>query len=234
MKSVVDPAAGPDSARGQDGGYDVRAPLRTMTLAGLLAIGSSTGLGVSTARACDHGPEGAYGRTDSWGYRAEYGLAGPGRYDLADSGPCPICHPAPPVCETPAYESASYVVRQSRRVTYRDYGRAGYVTGYSSPRALPGYAQRYGAVQEYGETYPTPQSVMPYRPRYETTVPVLPYPSKQGPTVYATPQDSEVYSTPEEQESYAGPVDPTAAPPPPPVPSPAPPIPTPPIQGPQF
>ncbi len=204
-------------------------------MAGLLAIGSSSGLGVSTARACDHGPGGAYGRTAAWGYRAEFGLPGPGGYaDLADSDACPICHPAPPVCEPPSYESAGYVIRQSRRVTYRDYGRAAYVTGDSSPRALPGYPERYGAVQGYGETYASPQAARPYRPQYDATVPVLPYPSKQGPTVYATPQDLEGYTTPEEQESYAAPQDPTAAPPPPPIPSPAPPIPTPPVQGPQF
>ncbi len=204
-------------------------------MAGLLAIGSSSGLGMSTARACDHGPGGAYGRTAAWGYRAEFGFPGPAPYvGPADSDPCPICHPAPPVCEPPSYESAGFVIHQSRRVTYRDYGRAAYVTGYSSPRALPDYSERYGAIQEYGETYPTPQSALPYRPRYNSPGPVLPYPSKQGPTVYATPQESEAYTAPEGPESYATPQVPYDAPPPPPVPSPAPPIPTPPVQGPQF
>ena len=140
----------------------MRSILRTMAMAGLLAIGSSSGLGVSTARACDHGPGGSYGRTASWGYRAEFGLPGPARYvDIPDSNRCPICHPAPPICEPPPCESGGFVVRQSRRVTYGDYGREAYFTGDSSPQALPAYPERYGAMQEDQATYPTPQAAMP-------------------------------------------------------------------------
>jgi len=196
-----------------------------MAMASLVAFGSTSGLGLSTARACDHGAGGTYGRTSSWGYRAEFGYPAPAPAPLLYAGMpdhdrCRICYPAPPICEPPPCESGLYVVRASRRVTYAGLPRTAYVTGYSSPQALPAYPESYGASEETQTIYPSPQGMMPYRSRYSAPSPELPYPTKQGPAVYGSPQGPTSYLTPEGPESYATPQESDdAAPPPPPIPS---------------
>ncbi len=202
----------------------MRSTLRTIAMASLLAVGGSLGLGVSPALACDHGPGGSYGRTASWGYRAEFGYPAPAPYGgMSDDDRCPICHPAPPICEPPPCESGLFVVRESRRVAYEGLQRKAYLTRYSSLPALPAYPQSYGAPEETQTIYPSPQGAMPYRSRYSAPSPELPYPTKQGPAVYGSPQGPTSYPTPEGPESYANPQVPDdAAPPPPPDPEPGP------------
>jgi len=202
----------------------MRSTLRTMAMASLLAVGSTSGLGVSTARACDHGPGGTYGHTASWGYRAEYGFPAQAPYGgMLDDDRCRICYPAPPICEPPPCENGLFVVRESRRVAYRGLPRRAYVTGYSSPQALPAYPEAYGAPEETQTIYPSPQGAMPYRSRYDAPSPDLPYPTKQGPAVFGSPQAPSSYATPGGPQSYASPQGPyDEAPPPLPTPSPVP------------
>ncbi len=202
----------------------MRSTLRTMAMASLVAVGSTSGLGVSTARACDHGPGDTYGRTVSSGYRAEFRFPAPAPYaGVLDDDRCRLCYPAPPICEPPPCESGLFVVRESRRVTYAGLPRKAYVTGYSSPQASPAYPESYGVPEDTQTIYPSPQGAMPYRSRYHATNPDLPYPTKQGPAVYGSPQAPASYPTPEGPESYAVPRAPyDAAPPPLPTPSPVP------------
>ncbi len=201
----------------------MRSTLRTMALASLFAVGNISGLGLATARACDHGAGGTYARSASWGYRAEFRQPAPAQFvAMPRHESCEICHPAPPICAPlppPPCEDVSFVVRDTRRVTSSRYSRESYDASYASPQALPAYRESYDL---------TPQAIRPDRPRTDVAGPDLPYPTKQAPSVYATPQGS-TYATPQASNpelSFEG-LPPDSVPPPPFVTNTPPPLPTP-------
>lgn len=181
-------------------------------MAGVLAAAGTSGIGVSAARACDHGPALGYGPGPRWGYggvattTVRFGV-------LPDYDDCSVCRRiryVPPACPPPPCEEEFDTVGEYRRVSRRDYRRTALTVTYPAPPAL----------------YATPRRVPSYEESYypETSVP----PTKQPPAVYATPQYPDPTSGP--SASYAVPrapaLDPSEAPPagydqvpPPPTPS---------------
>lgn len=196
--------------------------------ASLLAVGGVWGPGASTAQACDHWQGGAYGRAASWGYQAEYDLTAPARFGASPAyDRCPICYPAPPICEPPPCEGDGFVARETRREVDIRVRRDTYLTGSTYPRAWSGDRDSYEMVQGSRGIYAAPQAALPYRSRFLPPGPALAYPSKQGPAVYATPQGPAYDSLSGVLESDATLRLPHAAPPPPPTPD----LPTPTLPG---
>lgn len=208
----------------------MRSTLRTIAVASLIAVGSTSGLGVATARACDHEPGFGYGRTASWGYSAQFGQPGLAQYaGMPSYDRCPICHPGPPPCTPPPYEPVSVVVRQTRRVTYSGLQAVAFDSG-PAP-AYPAYDQAYGVAGETLARYPSLQTPRSYSTRPYAPGPYLPYPTKQTPEVYGTPQTSGSDLPPDGYISDSSPRAPFAAPTPPPLPTPSHPYPGQPPQG---
>ena len=202
----------------------MRSTLRTMALASLFAVGNISGLGLATARACDHGAGGTYARSASWGYQAESRQPGPAQFGgMPSYDRCAICHPAPPICAPlppPPCETVSFVVRDSRRVTSSGFSRESYQSSYASPQDAPAYPENYEVPRETPAIYPTPQVVRRDRSRSDFAGPNLPYPTKQSPSVYSTPQDSNPELSLDGFPSDSVPPPPYVTTTPPPLPSP--------------
>lgn len=225
------PSSGPGPDLGLIKERTMRSTLHAMALASLFAVGNTSGLGLASARACDHATGGTYARSASWGYRAEFRQPTPAQFvAMPRHDQCAICHPAPPNCAPlpPPCENVSFVVRDSRRVTSSRYSRDSYDAGYASPQALPADRESYGISHETPDVDLTPRAIRPDRPRTYVAGPDLPYPTKQAPSVYATPQGS-TYATPpaSNPELSLDELPSDAVPPPPFVTNTPPPLPTP-------
>ena len=171
----------------------MRFNLRGVAMTGVLALAGSSGIGVSAARACDHGPAPEYGPGPRWGYGSPATATvrfGGQPYD----DDCSVCRRlcfVPPACPPPPCDDEGYMVGSWTRVVYRDYRRMPRPVRYPAPRQL----------------FPTPQSVTSYEEPYDLATPT--FPTKQTPAVYGTPQypdpssgPSSAYADPQAQPPY--------------------------------
>lgn len=186
----------------------MRSTLRGLAMAGILAAAGMSGIGMSPAWACDHGPARGFGTPPQWGYSGgAYPPIGMG--GLPDYEHCPICQPrrfVPPPCPPPPCRDESYAVGGYRYVSYREYRRPDFPAVYP---ALPILEPAAPVVTSF-ETryYPSP-------------------PTKQAPGVYASPQypspssgPATPYGSPRAQAPYPSQVPPGGYDQAPPLPSP--------------
>ncbi len=171
----------------------MRANLRRVAMTGVLAVAGTSGIGVSAAKACDHGPADGFGPGPRWSYG---GVANtPVRFgSLPDYDDCPVCQRRsfiPPACPPPPYCDEFSAVGTYRRVIYREYRRTEFPVAYPAPPA------------PYATSRAFPSYDAPYSPA------PLPFPSKQAPGVYGTSQypdptsgPSAPYDVPQPQAPY--------------------------------
>jgi len=151
----------------------MRSTFRGAVMAGVLAAAGTSAVGVSAARACDHGPPPGFGPGPPWGY----GGVAPAAVrfgGLPDYDHCPVCRPrvfAPPPCPPPPCGDGYDEAGVYGRVIYREYRRADFPAAYPAPPA----------------PYATPQATATYGAPYYPSAPLAP-PAKQAPGVYGTPQ----------------------------------------------
>jgi len=150
--------------------------LRRVVMAGALAAAGVSGLGVSAARACDHGPALGFGPPPGWGYGGPVAPA-MGFGGLPDYDHCPVCQQrffVPPPCPPPPCVDEYPGFGVARRLSYQESLRVDFPLPYPAPLAR----------------YVAPQVTAPYEaPEYTTSSPTLP--TKQAPGVYGTPQYSD-------------------------------------------
>ncbi len=194
----------------------MRGNLRGMAISGVLAVAGTLGLGLSAARACDHGPALRFGpatasaSASEWGYgevRTTVRFGG-----LPDYDHCPVCQPrlfVPPPCPPPPCGDEFAAAREYRRVDYREY------RGRDLPVAYP----------VAPVPYPSPQATTIYEAPNTLATPALP--TKQAPSLYGTPRYSDPgsvspppYATPQARGPYSPPAPSANDEQPPPLPSP--------------
>lgn len=170
----------------------MRSTLRTLTMAGLFAVGGTLGLGGVSARACEHGPLGPAG-APPWAYGAGFG--GPGM-----PGFCSICFSTPPAF-APPWQGGVHVVRVTRRYVPAGYRRVMSYSAYATPQGFEA-GPAYGMPQEIRASYPSAQGATVGRSLDYAASPNLVYPMKSAPAPYAAPQapgyPPEAYATPQE------------------------------------
>ena len=167
----------------------MRLNLRRVAMTGVLAVAGTSGIGVSAARACDHGPAPGFGPGPQWGYggvattTVRFGV-------LPDYDHCPVCQRRgfvpPPPCPPPPCGDEFYEAGGYRSVSYREYRQAEFPATYPAPPA----------------PYAAPQATTTYEAPYYPAAPQA-LPRKQAPGVYGTPQYSDPASGP--SASYAVP-----------------------------
>jgi hypothetical protein len=187
----------------------MRLTLRKMAMAGVLATASASGVGVTTARACDHAPARGFGPVPQWGSGGVLSTT-IGVGSLPDYDHCPVCQPrsfVPPPCPPPPCPDEFSAVVETRYVSYREYPRPDFPVSYPGPPALDS----------------APRAVNTYEAPYYPATPPKQAPGVYGSSQYPVPSSgqSAYYGSPRAQAPYRSQAPPAGYDQAPPLPTPS-------------